>query len=168
MTKKKVSPGKRIPKNMQPTLERKYFEQCKKFSYKMITFQPCKALKFAVSAIMLLALTCFTLYDGLYFHHIELDTKAEHFSNEYYEQTELPERRLILLQVDSLGSDLVQMSKDDFVSNDTTLLTLFYQMALEQPDRAILLPLQTSSPYNFYTGSAIQTVLTGSPISSLG
>ena len=90
---------------------------------------------------MLLALTCFTLYDGLYFHHIQLDKKAEHYSNEYYEKTELPERRLILLQVDSLGSDLVQMSKEDFVSNDTTLLTLFYQMALEQPDRAILLPL---------------------------
>lgn len=92
---------------------------------------------------MLLALTCFTLYDGLYFQHIQLDTKAEHYSNEYYEKTEIPERRLILLQVDSLGSDLVQMSKDDFASNDTTLLTLFYQLASEQPDRAILLPLQT-------------------------
>ena len=117
---------------------------------------------------MLLAITCFTLYDGLYFQHIQLDTKAEHYSNEYYEKTELPERRLVMLQVDSLGSDLVQMSKDDFVSNETTLLTLFYQLASEQPDQAILLPLQTSSPYNFYTGSALQTVLTGSLISSLG
>ena len=90
---------------------------------------------------MLLAITCFTLYDGLYLQHIQLDTKAEHYSNEYYEKTELPERRLVMLQVDSLGSDLVQMLKDDFVSNETTLLTLFYQLISEQPDQAILLPL---------------------------
>ena len=60
-TKKKLSPAKKIPKNMQPTLERRYFEQCKKFTHRMITFQPCLRLKFAVSALMLMVITCLTM-----------------------------------------------------------------------------------------------------------
>ncbi|TNV84491.1 hypothetical protein FGO68_gene11512 [Halteria grandinella] len=140
----------------------------RQWQFKWMTFKDRPQFRFALSLLILFLVAENYFSKSIFLSKRIIKQKSESFSHEYYQNSTVPPKKLIMLMVDALREDFVEMDdllvpnqrifhKDSFYTHRR--LQLFNNLLREQPHNTILIPMLVQMPT--VTMIRIQGTMTG-------